>query len=132
MGARFWIFLAAVLGGLAVVAGAIGAHGLPEATTADARRIFQTAQQYHALHALALLGAGIVMLQSEGWRARFATWFFQIAAIAFLTGIVCFCGGIYAQVAGGLSSIGKIVPAGGIAFMVGWAAFAIGALGLRS
>ncbi len=132
MSARFWIFLAAVLGGLAVAAGALGAHALAETTSADARRIFHTGQQYHALHALALLGVGIVMLQSEGWRARFATVFLQIAALAFVIGIFCFSGGIYAQVAQGLSSSSVIVPAGGIAFLVGWAAFAIGALGLRS
>ncbi len=130
MSARFWIFIAAILGGLAVAAGAIGAHALSDAG-ADAKRIFNTGQQYHMLHALALLATSIVLLQSEGRRARFATWCLQIAALAFLIGIVCFSGGIYVQVAKGLSSTAGIVPAGGIAFMAGWAAFAIGALGLR-
>ena len=132
MSGRFWIFIAAILGGLAVAAGAIGSHALGDAASADAKRIFSTGQHYHALHALALLGVGIVLLQSEGRRARFATWFLQVAALAFLIGIVCFSGGIYVQVARGLSSSAGIVPLGGISFMVGWAAFAIGALGLRS
>ena len=132
MSGRFWIFIAALLGGLAVAAGAIGAHALGDGVNAESRRIFNSAQHYHALHALALLAAGIVLLQSEGSRARFATWFLQIAAIAFLIGIICFSGGIYVQVAGALSSSAGIVPLGGIAFMAGWAAFAIGALGLRA
>ena len=132
MSGRFWIFIAAILGGLAVAAGAIGSHALGDAVSADAKRIFSTGQRYHALHALALLGVGIVLLQSEGRRARFSTWFLQVAALAFLTGIVCFSGGIYVQVAQGLSFGAGVVPIGGISLMVGWAAFAIGALGLRS
>jgi uncharacterized membrane protein YgdD (TMEM256/DUF423 family) len=130
MSGRSWIFVAAILGGLAVAAGAIGAHALPAAST-DAKRIFSTGQQYHVLHALALFGVGIVLIQTEGWRARFATWFLQIAAFAFLAGIICFSGGIYVQAAKGLASSAGIVPFGGISFMAGWAALAIAALGLR-
>ncbi len=131
MNGRFWIFIAAILGGLAVAAGAIGSHALGD-ISADAKRIFSTGQHYHALHALALLGVGIVLLQSEGSRARFSTWFLQAAALAFLIGIVCFSGGIYVQVARSLSSSSGVVPLGGVSLMVGWAALAIGALGLRS
>ena len=132
MSGRFWIFIAAVLGALAVAAGAIGAHALGDAVSVESRRVFSTGQHYHGLHALALLAVGIVLLQSEGRRALFSTWFLQGAAIAFLIGIICFSGGIYVQVAKGLSSTAGIVPLGGMAFMAGWAAFAIGALGLRS
>ncbi len=131
MSGRYWIFIGALLGGLAVAAGAIGAHALPAAAAADARRIFQTGQLYHALHALALVAVGVVLMQSDGRRERFATWLLQLAGAAFLAGVACFSGGIYVQVAEGLSSSGGIVPLGGIAFMAGWAAFAIAALGLR-
>ncbi len=132
MTGRFWIFIAAILGGVAVAAGAIGAHALSDAASVETKRIFSTGQQYHALHALALLAVGIILLQSEGRRALFSTWLLQAAAIAFLIGIVCFSGGIYVQVAESLSSSAGIVPLGGISFMIGWAAFAVGALGLRS
>ncbi len=132
MSGRFWIFIAALLAGLAVAAGAIGAHALGDAVSAESKRIFSAGQRNHFLHALALLGVGIVLLQSEGRRARFSTFSLQIAAIAFLTGIACFSGGIYLQVAERLGSSAWIVPFGGISFMIGWAAFAIGALGLRS
>ena len=132
MSGRFWIFIAAVLCGLAVAAGAIGAHALGDTVSVDFKRIFSTGQQYHFLHAMALLAVGIVLLQSEGRRALFATWSLQIAAICFLIGIISFSGGIYVQVAERLVSSAGIVPLGGISFMVGWAAFAIGTLGLRS
>jgi len=132
MSGRFWIFVAAVLGALAVAAGALGAHALGDAVSVESRRIFSTGQHYHSLHALALLGVGIVLLQSEGRRALFSTWSLQAAAIAFLIGILCFSGGIYVQVAKGLSSSAGIVPFGGIALLAGWTAFAIGALGLRN
>ncbi|HZV21126.1 MAG TPA: DUF423 domain-containing protein [Hyphomicrobiales bacterium] len=131
MPARLWIAFAAALGGLAVAAGAIGAHAIPDASAlAVPIRIFNTGQLYHALHALALLGVGIVLYQLEGRRNPMASWLLQIAAAAFLIGILCFSGGIYLQFAKGFTSSGGIVPFGGIAFIVGWAAFAAGALSL--
>jgi uncharacterized membrane protein YgdD (TMEM256/DUF423 family) len=132
MSARFWIFFGAVFGGLAVVAGAIGAHALPDAAAlAVPLRIYNTGQLYHALHALAMIGAGLAMLYVEGKQSGFSKWLLQIAALAFTIGIVCFSGGIYVQVAKGFTSSAGIVPAGGIAFIIGWVAFAAGALGLR-
>ena len=128
MNGRFWIFLAALLGSVAVAAGAVGAHALGNAVSVETKAIFRTGQQYHVLHALALLAVGIVLLQSEGRRARFSTWSLQAAALAFLIGILCFSGGIYVQVAEGFSSSAGIVPLGGLSFMIGWAAFAIAAL----
>jgi uncharacterized membrane protein YgdD (TMEM256/DUF423 family) len=133
MSARFWIFAAALLGGLSVVAGAVGAHALPDSQAlAVPLRIFNTGQQYHALHALALLGVALVLQQYEGRRTGLSSVLLQIAAVAFTIGIVCFSGGIYFQVAQGFTSSGGIVPFGGVAFLAGWAAFAIGVLGLRS
>ncbi|MBI4724242.1 MAG: DUF423 domain-containing protein [Rhodomicrobium sp.] len=132
MSARFWIFIAALFGGLAVVAGAIGAHALPDtAALVVPLRIYNTGQLYHALHSLALLGVALAMLQTEGRRKAFASWLLQIAAFAFVTGIVCFSGGIYVQAVEGFTSSGGIVPLGGVSLIAGWAAFAIGALGLR-
>jgi uncharacterized membrane protein YgdD (TMEM256/DUF423 family) len=133
MSARFWIFLSALLGGLSVVAGAIGAHALSDLPAlAVPLRIFNTGQQYHALHALALLGVGLVLQQSEGRHTGFSSLLLQVAAAAFTIGIVCFSGGIYIQVAKGFTSNAGIVPFGGVAFLAGWAAFAIGALSLRA
>jgi len=134
MSAQFWIFLGSLFGGSAVVAGAIGAHSLPEAASLDGtlQQAFRTAQHNHAVHAIALLGAGLLMLQSEGHRTAFSSWAMQAAAAAFTIGIVLFSGGIYAHTVGGFASTTKFVPVGGMFLIAGWAALAASALGLRS
>jgi uncharacterized membrane protein YgdD (TMEM256/DUF423 family) len=131
MAARTWIFLAALLGGLSVAAGAIGAHAFPGGIAA-APANFRTAQLYQALHALALLGVGLLLLQTRDRRARFSSCALQIAAAAFTLGILCFSGGIYTLIATGIASVGKLVPVGGTSLIVGWVALAIAALGLRT
>ncbi len=134
MSAQIWIFLAAVFGGLAVVAGAIGAHSLPDAASLDGtlQQAYRTAQYNHAVHAVALLGVAVLMMQSEGHRTGFSSWAMQAAAAAFAIGIVLFSGGIYGHVAGGFASTTKFVPVGGMFLIAGWAALAAAALGLRS
>ncbi len=133
MPAQFWLFLAAVLGGLAVVAGAIGAHMLSDTASLDSPLLqaYRTAQNSHAVHAVALLATGVLMLFSQGRGASFSAWALQAAAAAFTIGIVLFSGGIYAHAGGGFASITKVVPVGGMFLIAGWAALAIGALGLR-
>ncbi len=134
MPAQFWLFLAAILGGLAVVAGAVGAHVLSDTATIDGplQQAYQTAQLNHAIHALALLAAGILMLHAQERGLGFSAWALQAAAAAFTIGIILFSGGIYAHVAGGIAAVTKFVPAGGMFLIAGWVALAAGALGLRS
>ena len=129
MSARIWIFIAGLSGALAVAAGAIGAHVLPGAY--GNLEIFHTAQLYHALHTLALFGAGLFMLASEGKRDGFSSVALQVAAAAFTIGLLCFSAGLYVQVAKGLSTTWGIVPFGGMSFITGWLALAVAALGLR-
>jgi uncharacterized membrane protein YgdD (TMEM256/DUF423 family) len=131
MPAQFWIFLGALSGGLAVAAGAIGAHALSGVDSSQLQA-YHTAQMNHAIHSVALVATGIVLLYSQGQgRGRsFSSLALQVAAAAFVTGIVLFAGGIYAHVAGGIA-FKKEVPVGGVFLMAGWAALAIGALGIR-
>jgi uncharacterized membrane protein YgdD (TMEM256/DUF423 family) len=133
MSPRFWIFVAGLLGATAVIAGAIGAHAVPRGDAAFAvlGRIFDAAQLYHALHAIALVGVAAVMAGTEGKRTAWAGGLLQVAALGFVLGIAMFSGGIYVQLGQGLASSGGIVPVGGIAFIVGWVAFALSALGMR-
>jgi uncharacterized membrane protein YgdD (TMEM256/DUF423 family) len=128
---RLWIALAGLSGALSVIAGAVGAHKLHGALSPVATRIFDTAQLYHALHTLALLGVGILLLTSEGRRAAWAGLLLQLAALAFVIGIICFSGGIYVQLGRALNSSGGVVPAGGMAFIAGWVLLAVAAFGLR-
>jgi uncharacterized membrane protein YgdD (TMEM256/DUF423 family) len=128
---RSWVFTGAILGGLWVVAGAVGAHALTSQPEFASSRIYQTGQLYHAIHALALVGVGLLLLQSERRATTFSSLSLQFAAAAFVFGIACFSGGIYLQILAGLTSIGKIVPIGGSSFIAGWAALGAGAISLR-
>jgi uncharacterized membrane protein YgdD (TMEM256/DUF423 family) len=131
MSSQFWVFIAALFGGSAVVAGAIGAHSLPDAIDGTLQQAFRAAQQNHLIHAAALLGIAVLMRQSEGYRSEFSSWAMQAAAAAFTLGIILFSGGIYAHVMGGLAPATKFVPVGGAFLIGGWTALALAALGLR-
>jgi uncharacterized membrane protein YgdD (TMEM256/DUF423 family) len=122
MSGWFWIRVGAILGGLAVATGAFGAHGLKDrlqdlGTTAT----FETAAQYHMFHALALVGVGLLAVAGKSGTAL------SVAAWAFLIGVVIFSGSLYALAITGSKWLGAITPVGGVAFLVGWAAFAIAA-----
>lgn len=78
--------------------------------------LWQTAVQYHAWHALGLL---VVGLSYEGGWSRAAGWLLA-------TGIVLFSGSLYALALGAPKSLGIVTPFGGLAFIAGWLAFAIG------
>jgi uncharacterized membrane protein YgdD (TMEM256/DUF423 family) len=132
MSYRIWLFLAGLSGCAAVLAGAYGAHTLNSLSTFSAMtRIYETGALYHALHSVALTLTAVLIAATEGRRGAFATWLLNIAALGFLLGIVMFSGGIYHQISQGLQTGSKIVPAGGIAFLVGWIALALSAFGFR-
>jgi uncharacterized membrane protein YgdD (TMEM256/DUF423 family) len=123
LGAMRWLLLISALNGfLAVAFGAFGAHGLKRrlASLADgAQRLewWQTAAQYHLAHALAI-GLAAVLL------GRGAVPGVQPAGIAFLCGIVLFCGSLYTMTLTGVRALGAVTPLGGVAFLVGWACLA--------
>jgi len=120
-----WIAIAALLGALAVVVGAFGAHGLQTrfatlATTGfDPREIFDLASRYHAIHALALLFASIRFGgASSEWWTNAARW-------TFLIGIAVFSGSLYAMAVTGVKWLGAITPIGGVSLIVGWSCLAV-------
>ena len=84
--------------------------------------VWHTAVQYHAWHALGLLAVG---LQPEGTWMRAAGWL--LAA-----GIVLFSGSLYALALGAPKGAGMVTPIGGLAFILGWIAFAIGVICART
>ena len=114
--------LALTLGGIcmfaAVALGAFGAHALKGHLDPDMTAVWQSAVQYHAWHALALLGAGGLMLH---WPAKRGL---ALAAWMFLAGIVLFAGSLYAVALTGMRGLGMITPFGGVAFLAGWAVLA--------
>jgi len=108
-----WVLIGAVWGFLAVALGAFGAHGLPRDTSAQALDWWKTAAQYHLVHALALLLAGILGLL--GARVAAAGW-------CFLAGSAIFSGTLYAMTLGAPRFLGAITPLGGLLLLAGWLA----------
>ena len=114
MNARGALTVAALLGFLAVLLGAFGAHALRERLAPDLQSVWQTAVQYHAWHALALFGVGLLMLHFPD-RAGLA-W----SGWLFIAGVALFSGSLYALALTGVRQLGAITPIGGAAFLVGW------------
>ena len=133
MSYRIWLFLAGIAGGTAVIAAAYGAHGLNGVVTVSPMvKIYDTATLYHALHAIALALTAVLLAATDGRRGMVATVLLNFAAAGFVIGILLFSGGIYIHIARGLQSVTPVVPAGGIAFIVGWSALALSAFGFHS
>lgn len=105
-----WCALGALTAGLAVAAGAFGAHGLKEQIPADRLTIFEVGVRYQMYHALAVL---IVSLLPDSRPRDAAGW-------AFLAGIVVFSGSLYVMALSGVRWWGAITPIGGVAFLIGW------------
>ncbi len=133
MAFRIWLFISGLAALSAVAAAAYGAHGLNGLTGyVRLAAIYETAQRFHMIHALALFGAAILMAATEGRRNLWGGLTLNLAALCFLTGILMFSGGIYYQVLNAQQTGVPIVPLGGGAFMVGWAAIALSVFGYRT
>lgn len=118
---RVWLAFGALHGFVAVAAGAWAAHapGLDEA----AHTWIRTGAQYQAIHALALIGVAALADRRATLRLAFA-------GLAFFLGGLGFSGGLYARAFLGID-LGPVVPAGGIAFLVGWLLLFLAAFGRR-
>jgi uncharacterized membrane protein YgdD (TMEM256/DUF423 family) len=118
MTARFALVLAALLMFVAVALGAFGAHALKSRLSPEMTGVWQTAVQYHAWHALALLANGLLLLH---WPERAG---FGLAGWLFVAGIVLFSGSLYAMALTGARGLGAVTPFGGVAFLAGWVVLA--------
>ena len=118
MSPRLTLVLASIAMFLAVALGAFGAHALKSRLSAEMTGVWQTAVQYHAWHALALFGVGLLMLH---WPERADL---GIAAWLLIAGIVLFSGSLYALALTEVRGVGAITPIGGVAFLAGWAVLA--------
>ncbi|WP_196889091.1 DUF423 domain-containing protein [Aureivirga sp. CE67] len=105
---------AALIGGLAVILGAFGAHALKEKLTPEALNSFETAVRYQMFHA-------IVLLFTNSYK-EFNLKSQKILNILFFTGIIFFSGSIYTIYLANVpaKSIWFITPLGGILLTLGW------------
>jgi len=117
--ARIGTAVAALLGLLAVAAGAFGAHAAPDPAT---RELLRTGAQYQGLHALAAVVCFAALAAVRG--SRIAGWLF-------VAGACLFGGSLDLLAAGAPRVVGAITPLGGLCLMAGWLWLALGALRSR-
>ena len=116
-----WTRIGALLAFAGVALGAFGAHGLKERLGGEGSATWETAVLYHLVHALALV------LVSTRPDAQSAARAWNVARVAFFIGVLAFSGSLYALALDGPRWLGPITPLGGVAFLVGWVALALGA-----
>ncbi|MCL7764411.1 DUF423 domain-containing protein [Polaribacter sp. Z014] len=108
------LVITCVLGMLAIVLGAFGAHALKEVLTATELSSFETAVRYQMYHVIVLLFVniydGFTILQKN-----------KISYVFFF-GILLFSGSIYAIHLTSITakSIWFVTPLGGLTLMIGW------------
>ena len=119
---RVFVMLGALSGCLAVGAGAFGAHALRDRLSTDMLSVFQTSVSYQMYHALALLAVGVLLgrfsIDGSAWLTA-SGWLFVL-------GTLLFSGSLYSLSLSGITWLGAITPLGGVAFLVGWLALAVG------
>jgi uncharacterized membrane protein YgdD (TMEM256/DUF423 family) len=117
--ARTFALLGALSAGLAVMAGAFGAHALRARLAPDALNVFETAARYQMYHAFALLVTAWAVTQWPGPSVRAAGWLF-------LAGTIVFSGSLYVLSISGQRWLGAVTPLGGLLFIAGWIMLAWG------
>lgn len=127
-----WVGLGAVFAFLSVGCGAFGAHGLESKLEPRMLAVWETAARYQMYHALALVALGIWIGQRLQWASQSGSTpslpaSVSVAGWAFTIGIVLFSGSLYALALSGIKVLGAITPLGGMAFLIGWIAFALAA-----
>ena len=109
------IQLGAVLGGLSVLIGAFGSHGLEQVLENYGRSdTFEIAVKYQFYHSLAILLTAVLLQIYPGNKLlEKAIWFFFI-------GVIIFSGSLYILSLSGIPTFGAITPFGGVALISGW------------
>lgn len=112
--------IAALLGALAVIAGAFGAHALRDTLSDPSLQAWRTAVDYQFWHVLALLGIAAWTKGDADVRVPL-----RVAVKAFAIGIVLFSGSLYALALGAPRWLGPVTPIGGLLLIVGWIALLV-------
>lgn len=108
-----FLFLGAVFAGLAVAAGAFGAHMLRPVLDATMLGAFETGARYQMYHALALCLLAGIAERNPTLRVAAVGWLFLI-------GMLLFSGSLYVLALSGVRWVGAFTPLGGAALIAGW------------
>ena len=122
---------AGILGVIAVLGGAFGAHALKEILTQAHLDSFQTGVRYQLIHAVVLLFLFLLMNKFESKQ-------FKIAANLIFWGVILFSGSIYILTLKNIIGLeilkfaGPITPIGGLLIISGWVCIVWGGVKLKS
>ncbi|MGS2738830.1 DUF423 domain-containing protein [Sinomicrobium sp. M5D2P17] len=111
------LLTATILGFIAIILGAFGAHALKSAIGTDAISTFETGVKYQMYHALFLLLIGNLSALSE----KALKTIYSLVTV----GVILFSGSIYGLATNDLTSfdfktIGIITPIGGTLLIIAW------------
>ena len=115
-----YLVIAGLLGATGVAAGAFGAHALQASVSSERVDIWETAAQYHLIHAAVILALALHSQPDESrWR---------LPMMGFTAGVVLFSFSLYALVLTDLTRLAMITPVGGLILILSWLMVAIKAL----
>ncbi len=122
---RKLVLLGALLGALAIILGAFGAHGLRTVLSENQLATFETGVRYQMYHALFLLF--VASLGPMGKAAKTSILYLVLAGVLF------FSGSIYLLATNGLSTfdftkIALLTPLGGLLLIAAWGVLFVWAL----
>ena len=108
-----YYIIGAISGGLVIILGAFGAHGLKEVLDEYSRSIYEKAVLYQMFHTVVILLLGVMEKVHPQLQLYWAGW-------SFIIGIIIFSGSLYLLALTGIKWLGAITPLGGISFIIGW------------
>lgn len=114
---QFTLLFASILGCLAVVFGAFGAHALKKILSDEQLKSFETGVKYQMYHAIVLL---II-----GFNFNLETASEKYMVYSFMAGVILFSFSIYGLVISSaknkkLTFLGPVTPLGGLFLIIGW------------
>ncbi len=118
-GAARLLAVGALLAGLGVALGALGAHALASRLSPYELAIFETGARYQLIHGVAVVVCALVADRLP--QARLAGWLLAL-------GVLLFSGSLYGLALTHLRALGPVTPLGGVSFIAGWLVLAVSAL----
>jgi uncharacterized membrane protein YgdD (TMEM256/DUF423 family) len=118
-----------ILGMIAIILGAFGAHALKKVLSIEQLNTFETGVRYQMYHALFLLFVGILKDLSPKTKKTIYN--------LVLSGVILFSGSIYLLATNNLTSfdfsiIGFVTPIGGLLLILAWGVLLINILNKKS
>lgn len=121
--AKLFLACGALSAAISVALGAAGAHALANLPELS-QSWFRTALQYQQFHALGLLVVGLLV-------DRFVSRWITAAGVLMVIGTLLFSGNLYLRSLADIHTLHAVTPWGGMSFILGWLALAVGVMGSR-